>query len=601
MNHYLLAIILFYTVSYTLYLSVSHGLGHRAEFLQARRFIPCAVLPILPCILVSLPLSCPLFLTSLLIGFLWMVTYPALYFITYRDVSKDFGFHLDFVFGMYLAGWLISLKILILHFFPHPAIFLCIVSFAEVVFAAVPLMELAYYHLYRHCISEEGMLLVLETNYNEIIEYFHSLPAKTLLSFFTGLAVLAGFIFHMNLTYTASFTMLSPFSPLLVLCIFLFLTVYLFISKKNVLIRTGLVELYLDTREYFASNHRYLENMKKRFASLDVRPLAPAFDRPSTIILIIGESESRDYMSAFRTFGENGITYDTTPWLREKANDPHFLLFPNTYSAAANTVHSVSRAMTEYNQYNDLKFYNSCSIIDIARKLGFRTYWYSNQGHLGSADTPVTLLANTADTAKWTKQSLNIVQYDEALLDYLKEVDPSQNNFIVLHLKGSHFNFINRYPASYTQWGTPGKYETALNYYNSVFYTDCIMKQIFEYAAGHLNLQSLIYFFDHGDIPDQKRSPYFDGFAKLRIPMFLYFSDEYIQKHPNVYKTLKDHQKYFFTNDLVYEMLCGIFTIKSNHYDETFSLASPEFKFTREMLRVNLGKIPLTKDTTPEY
>lgn len=93
-------------------------------------------------------------------------------------------------------------------------------------------------------------------------------------------------------------------------------------------------------------------------------------------------------------------------------------------------------------------------LLILQHKAGYTTSWYSNQGHLGCADTPVTLVANTSQTAKWTKQNLNQVQYDEALLEYLEEVNPQKNNFVVIHLKGNHFNFINRYPSQFTKWGT---------------------------------------------------------------------------------------------------------------------------------------------------
>ena len=89
----------------------------------------------------------------------------------------------------------------------------------------------------------------------------------------------------------------------------------------------------------------------------------------------------------------------------------------------------------------------------MAHKLGYRVHWYSNQGHLGTFDTPISLVAETADVAKWTHQEVGKVQYDASLLDFLDEVDPTKNNFVVLHLIGSHFNFINRYPREFTRWG----------------------------------------------------------------------------------------------------------------------------------------------------
>lgn len=42
MNQYLILGLCFYFLPYSFYLAVSHGLGHKAEYLQLRRFIPCA-------------------------------------------------------------------------------------------------------------------------------------------------------------------------------------------------------------------------------------------------------------------------------------------------------------------------------------------------------------------------------------------------------------------------------------------------------------------------------------------------------------------------------------------------------------------------------
>ena len=67
----------------------------------------------------------------------------------------------------------------------------------------------------------------------------------------------------------------------------------------------------------------------------------------------------------------------------------------------------------------------------------------------------MTLVAETSDVAKWTKQELNRVQYDMTLLDFIDELNPEVNNLLVFHLKGSHFNFLNRYPQEYTVWGKP--------------------------------------------------------------------------------------------------------------------------------------------------
>lgn len=106
----------------------------------------------------------------------------------------------------------------------------------------------------------------------------------------------------------------------------------------------------------------------------------------------------------------------------------------------------------------------------------------------------------------------------------------------------------------------------------------------------------MLYFSDHATIPDKRRAPDFGGFGTVRIPMFTYFSDEYITKFPITVNALRQNENQYFTNDLAYDLMCGIFNIKSNHFDESNCFASPLYKFTREILKTNLGKIAIKED-----
>lgn len=83
--------------------------------LQLRRFFPCVVCYFSSAI-AQLNLSNQLFISSLFVGAMWIITYPLLYYFTYHKNSTDFGFHFDIVFGLYIIGWLSALKILVLHF-----------------------------------------------------------------------------------------------------------------------------------------------------------------------------------------------------------------------------------------------------------------------------------------------------------------------------------------------------------------------------------------------------------------------------------------------------------------------------------------------------
>lgn len=582
---YLITALVLYLFSYIYYLKISHGLGNKATYLQMRRFVPCAILALLPAALASLPLSSPLFVIPAIIAVLWILTYPTLYFISNHKVSSDFEFHFEAVMGLYFIAWISSLGILgqQVSWLAIPATIF--ITLAELIMLAIPITQLIYYGLYKACINENGMEMIQETHYNEIIEYIKSMPLMLNITAFFGSICITLIVLFFNYQELIISHPKPIINLVVIAAVAIFLSTYLWKKKHGVFIRTAIVEFYLDVKEYLATNLQYTKNMQERISKLQVTTLDKS-TKPHTILLIIGESESRDYMKAFN----KDYPLETTPWLSEMEQSKNFILFPNAFSIGANTVLAVSNALTEINQYNDKKFYESCSIIDIAHAAGYKVHWYSNQGHLGSADTPVTLIANTADVAKWTKQELNQVQYDESLLPYLQELNPTQNNFLVVHLKGSHFNFLNRYPESFTKFGTPGKYELELNYANSVAYTDYVLEKIFSYAKQNLNLQAMVYFSDHATVPDKRRSPNFEGLASVRIPLFTYFADEYIAEHKMTYATLKQHENYYWTNDLAYELLCSILSIKSNCFDEENSLASEKFRFKREDLRTNNRK-----------
>lgn len=582
---YIITAVVFYLFSYIYYLKISHGLGNKATYLQLRRFIPCAILSVLPAALAGLPLTSPLFVIPTIIAILWIVTYPTLYFISNHKVSSDFEFHFEAVFGLYFIAWISSLGIIMQHisWLAIPATIL--ITVAELIMLSIPVAQLIYYGLYEACINENGMEMIQETHYNEIIEFIKSMPlVLNIVTFLGSICVTAAALF---VNYQEM--IIQKNTPIVNLAIIaaiaIFLSTYLWKKKHGVFIRTAIVEFYLDVKEYLATNLQYSQNMQERISKLQVTPLNKD-DKPHTILLVIGESESRDYMKAFN----KEYKYNTTPWLDKMVQSKNFILFPNAFSIYANTVIAVSNALTEINQYNDKKFYESCSVVDIAHAAGYKVHWYSNQGHLGCADTPVTLIANTADVAKWTKQELNQVQYDESLLPYLDELDPEKNNFLIVHLKGNHFNFLNRFPESFTKFGTPGKYDLEVNYADSIAYTDYILEQIFNHAKNKLNLQAMVYFSDHATVPDKRRSPNFEGLASVRIPFFTYFADEYIAQHKEVYDTLKKHENFYWTNDLAYELLCSVLDVKSNRFDEANSLASEKFKYKREDLRTNCGK-----------
>lgn len=579
---YILGVLLVFATSCLIYYTCNKGMASYAKGQQTRRFLIGTVVVWAPFVVAGVnPLQLGI-ITAWIVGFLWALCYPLLYHITYRKSSPDYENYGDISCGMYFFGLLAALWTIGAGY---------VAALIEYVVLVILLAQVVYGGLYGTCVDVNGMKLMHDTNPNEVIEFAKSYPwwKVVLVSLFAVSLLVLLFVVNAD---SPMLWNVQPVEMTLLSVASVFFGWYIIKPRRGMLVRSGIVRLWLDVKEYAANNQRYLTEMELRLKDLHVTPLGTPFKRPSTIILVVGESGSRDHMSAFKS-----MEYDTTPWMREMAQDAtHSVIYRNAYSCTMHTVQVLEKSLTEYNQYNGKQFYDSCSVIDVAHQLGYQVHWFSNQGILGASDTPITLVANTSDVAKWTSEDLGKVQYDEALLSFLDELDPEQNNLVVFHLMGSHFNFLSRYPSEATVWGEPDVQDDVLNYYNSLHYTDTLLKHIYEYATEKLNLQAMVYFSDHATIPDRHRSPNFDGFGNVRIPLFVTMSDEYLACHPERAEALKANRERYWTNDLLYELMCGLFDVHSNHYDEQASLASASYKYQRDDLLTYEGKARIADD-----
>ena len=109
----------------------------------------------------------------------------------------------------------------------------------------------------------------------------------------------------------------------------------------------------------------------------------------------------------------------------------------------------------------------------------------------------------------------------------------------------------------------------------------------------------MLYFSDHGGDPYRKRHPDVSGFKFLQVPMFVYVSQEYQKLYGDAVKTYRDNRNKYFTNDMVYEVVCDLLQVKSNHFTEENSVLNSKYKFTPETLTTNLGKTKLSEDKEP--
>ena len=565
-------------------------------------------------------------LPNLLTGLAWCAMFPLLYTWTYQRQWFMSLIYYDFAVGTAIFISLTAAEVLLMSTkkFSFAAILMCTLNF---VCWTVPLVELVYYCMTWHCLSPASLMALYMTNWHEAGEFLRAMLGLPVLAAISlTLMILLKFAFKAHVNFGRRLELDGKKISAAAIALIGSLSALIYYAPQ-----TSMANLWATVADYAAQNQRFSEGREARLADMKVDASKTlAAHSTGTVIFVIGESASRTYMHAYNP----QFPFDDTPWLDSKLEkispvaelpsnakinpdykatpdnvpnltpaDGTFIIFRNVYASWTQTVPVLQRALTEQSQYNDKEFFDSVSIVDAARKAGYKTYWFSNQGRYGEFDSAITLVAKTADVSEWTDDAFDFSELeDEILLKFFDRVNPNENNFIVLHLMGSHIYYNSRYPRRFKKWTTrdgTGMMLAAPSYANSILYTDFVLSKIFDYARANLNLRAMVYFSDHGEDLEISHNPDVFRFEMLRVPMFVYLSPEYEKIFPDKVSTLESRRDEYFTNDMFYDTFCGLINAKSNRYDAAQDFSSPEYKFTRETLTTMLGQHKLTEDTAP--
>ena len=341
------------------------------------------------------------------------------------------------------------------------------------------------------------------------------------------------------------------------LVIFVILNIiFLYRTRENIV-----NNIIYDTKVYAASYDNYLKSKEKRQELLQNMPGINSSTDKGIYVLVIGESETRDHMGVY------GYSIDTTPWLSSQKDNPDFIILNQAWSCAADTVSALTYALTAKNQYNNVKFDEAYSLIDIANAAGYDTVWISNQVQYGLADTPITAIASSAKHQVWLHDKVGHLKdgryldmpdfYDGNLIPELGKMNMSDRMLIVVHLMGSHNSYKVRYPEEYEVYDTSNAElskdeKNTAEYDNSVRYTDYILGEIYKKMKDVPEFKAMVYFSDHGEGIDEHVGHDINRFnyQMTRIPIFFVMSNSYINNHKDKYNLLVKRKYSYFTGEL---------------------------------------------------
>jgi len=337
-------------------------------------------------------------------------------------------------------------------------------------------------------------------------------------------------------------------------------------------------------------NNKYPETSKN--FSFNAKRDTSSYGNREVYVMVIGETSRADNWELY------GYEKQTNPCLKQQQGLIHF----QDAITQSNTTHkSVSIMLSQASAENYNVIYDQKSIIEAFKEVGFTTVFLSNQGINHSF---------TEYFAKEADISLNIRSvddlgiktvnnYDEALLPLFKHYldSVSGNMFFVLHTYGSHFNYKERYPDEFSMFKPDNvtgirrsDKEALVNAYdNTILYTDYVLSSFIDSLKDTNTISALLFASDHGeDLLDDGRMRFLHAspnptYYQLKIPMLIWFSDQYKSVFPEKAKAAYDNRNKPVATNAIFHTLLDIASINTNYTDEDLSLVGEHFKAVKRM------------------
>lgn len=452
---------------------------------------------------------------------------------------------------------------------------------------ALPLLFVGYWLSHQALFSSDVLVALWQTDPAEAFEYV-SYKGSALSSVLLVSAVILCVISVRTLTCRQTLKGYNRMIPMA--------TVIMLMAAIYSSVKTGGGNATLDVFrttvakiEELDSFKHQLEHRKVLIASLDS---IKHQGRPGLFVVIIGESQTRDRMSAY------GYERETTPWLSSKRHDQHFVLMENSYSCYPQTVQALGQALTSHSQFSSQSLAESPSIVEIANAAGYEVIWLSNQNRLGNWDTPTTVIANQAGLQVWLNSNIGkkiqSQHFDDALLWELAKIPSAQDkkSLVFLHVLGCHSDYRQRYPSSFDIWrDDTGAYD------NAVRFSDDFTRRVYELVKDRPDFQALVFMSDHGEYPTIGHTTDPFKWSMVRIPLWAAFSNSFEESASETVRFFAANANKPFTNDMFFDMICGLLDIKNHpYYEKRNDPASSDFNRPVEMLSTVSGKFRIVDD-----
>jgi len=303
-----------------------------------------------------------------------------------------------------------------------------------------------------------------------------------------------------------------------------------------------------------------------------------------TVVFVIGESDTRKDWSLY------GYPRKTNPELEKHKDD--LVVFRDVISADGSTIGSITKMLSPATMDKPRLWISKPNIVTIARHLGYKVFWITNQGTVNRGI--VSVMASQADEVIFTNSggSRGESSLDEVVLDpYEKALDdPAGKKLIVVHILGAHPSYNFRYPERYARFEDVYDDEVAVDlknkhrapwaisfrnmYDSAILYEDYVLSQLLErLMKRNIPKSAWMYIADHGQ--DVAHHTNFSGHnprvkEMWEVPMLLWESSAF-KDSPISHQVL---EKRTFRADIIDHTILGLLGAQGEFYIPQLDLTS---------------------------
>lgn len=315
-------------------------------------------------------------------------------------------------------------------------------------------------------------------------------------------------------------------------------------------------------------------DLRARRAQYSFGATKPVSNADEVYVWVIGESSRPQDWSLF------GYGRDTTP---KMLATPGIVKFNNMLSTAPHTAYAVPSMLSLQPITRWPSIISEKSIVGAFNEVGFKTYWLSAQ----EADSWAGLIPQLA--AEAGRRRYYDRAFDGAMLDEFRAIldqTPHPGKvLIVLHTKGSHFEYSRRYPPEFARFSTPGgsrRDELVDSYDNSILYTDWFLGEVISALAKRNARSVLIYASDHGEnLLDDDQHLFGHAIGNrydLPTASFMWLSNGMREvKHAQVLNAERNAMQPLSLSNLPHSLL-DLADIDAKDLDRRMSIFSPTFE-----------------------